>query len=406
MKKSFCVLFAAVLVAAAVTSCKEKVENDKYEVVTLDNDAGESSVILYGKLGPDAEPSLVSDAGFLVSDKKGFAEDDAFVFSTPVSGGEFSSDVDYFGISGKRGETYYYRAYIIMDEQHYTGREKSFKIPTLKVTGISLNYSSYIAVVGDPRLVLKATVVPEEAGDKGVKWASSDSKVASVTQAGVVTFVAKGEADITATTNDGGFEAKCHIKVKAACPDGGVDLGLSVFWAVKSVGGSSVGDYGSYYAWGETKPKTSYTRANYAFGNFTYDDPSRYNASDGKNVLMSGDDAAAVNFKGSWRMPTETDFKELLAGCTYKMTTLYGKNGMLLTSKSNSKTLFLPAAGIWDEGSGLNSLGAHGYYWSASLYSGNNYRQGVMLHFNYTSGAPELKGYARYYGASVIAVSD
>ena len=79
---------------------------------------------------------------------------------------------------------------------------------------------------------------------------------------------------------------------------------------------------------------------------------------------------------------------------------------MLLTSKSNSKTLFLPAAGIWDEGSGLNSLGAHGYYWSASLYSGNNYRQGVMLHFNYTSGAPELKGYARYYGASVIAVSD
>ena len=41
-----------------------------------------------------------------------------------------------------------------------------------------------------------------------------------------------------------------------------VDLGLSVLWATSNVGASSPSDYGDYYAWGETKTKSSYTEGN------------------------------------------------------------------------------------------------------------------------------------------------
>ena len=41
-----------------------------------------------------------------------------------------------------------------------------------------------------------------------------------------------------------------------------VDLGLSVKWAMCNVGASSPEEYGDYYAWGETKTKSSYDSNN------------------------------------------------------------------------------------------------------------------------------------------------
>lgn len=38
-----------------------------------------------------------------------------------------------------------------------------------------------------------------------------------------------------------------------------VDLGLSVKWATCNVGAQTPEEYGEYYAWGETRPKTIYT---------------------------------------------------------------------------------------------------------------------------------------------------
>ena len=42
-----------------------------------------------------------------------------------------------------------------------------------------------------------------------------------------------------------------------------VDLGLSVKWATCNVGADSPSEYGDYFAWGETEPKTSYSKGNY-----------------------------------------------------------------------------------------------------------------------------------------------
>ena len=49
--------------------------------------------------------------------------------------------------------------------------------------------------------------------NKNLKWVSSDEKIATVTQNGVVTGVSEGNADIVITTEEGGFEAKCTVRV-------------------------------------------------------------------------------------------------------------------------------------------------------------------------------------------------
>ena len=65
--------------------------------------------------------------------------------------------------------------------------------------------------------MLKATVGPKSAGNKTVKWTSSNKKVATVTSKGVVKAKKEGTVTITATAKDGsGKKATCKITVKKA----------------------------------------------------------------------------------------------------------------------------------------------------------------------------------------------
>ena len=82
------------------------------------------------------------------------------------------------------------------------------------VTGVSLDKKELPLVVGQTQ-TLTATVAPDNATDKTVKWASSDAKVATVDSVGKVTAVAAGEAIITVTTTDGSFTATCTVTVSA-----------------------------------------------------------------------------------------------------------------------------------------------------------------------------------------------
>lgn len=60
---------------------------------------------------------------------------------------------------------------------------------------------------------LKATIFPENASDKSLKWGSSDVSVATVDAYGNVKAEGNGEATVFVSSSDGGFTAYCNVKV-------------------------------------------------------------------------------------------------------------------------------------------------------------------------------------------------
>ncbi len=81
------------------------------------------------------------------------------------------------------------------------------------VTDVEFAYDSYNLPFGRKHK-LTATIVPSNAVNKRLTWESSNSTIASVDQTGLVTVGSTaGTATITVTTEEGGFEATCEIKV-------------------------------------------------------------------------------------------------------------------------------------------------------------------------------------------------
>ncbi len=89
---------------------------------------------------------------------------------------------------------------------------KKEKDKSVAVTEVRLNKASVTLVEGDTE-ELMATVMPENATDKGIEWKSSDESVAAVSQTGLVTALKEGSSAITVITNDGGLKATCDVTV-------------------------------------------------------------------------------------------------------------------------------------------------------------------------------------------------
>ena len=90
---------------------------------------------------------------------------------------------------------------------------------TQLVTGITLTPDSKTLTKKGETVQLTATVTPDNAANKKVTWTSSDSKVATVDENGLVTAVANGTAIITVTTEDGGETATAEITVNISSED-------------------------------------------------------------------------------------------------------------------------------------------------------------------------------------------
>ncbi len=186
-----------------------------------------------------------------------------------------------------------------------------------------------------------------------------------------------------------------------------VDLGLSVCWATTNIGATNEGDYGDYYAWGETATKNDYSWSTYKYcqGSETtltkYCTSSDYGTVDNKTQLDLADDAARQVWGGKWRMPTYDELNELSAQCTWTWTTRNGHNGYLVTGPSG-KSIFLPPAGS-RSGTGLNIGGSYGYCWSSSLITASPLSARVL--YFYGSGHRMDSG-SRYYGRSVRPVTE
>ena len=93
------------------------------------------------------------------------------------------------------------------------GYERTVTPETVPVSQITLNKAETSISVGNSE-TLTATVAPENATIKALKWASSDENVATVAPDGTVTAVKVGTVTITATAADGsGKSAVCKVTV-------------------------------------------------------------------------------------------------------------------------------------------------------------------------------------------------
>ena len=141
-----------------------------------------------------------------------------------------------------------------------------------------------------------------------------------------------------------------------------VDLGLpsGTLWATCNVGANSPEEFGGYFAWGETSPKSEHQSYNYALGFWDSDYPDcnmiKYNSSDGLTVLLPENDAARENMGGEWRMPTAEQMRELSSNTTLSQHTINGIKGCLLTSRNNGRTIFFPYMG-WSQNGEIYNVG-------------------------------------------------
>ena len=78
---------------------------------------------------------------------------------------------------------------------------------------------SEISIVEDENITLTASVLPAEAENKSVSWASSNESVATVNSNGLITACGVGSAVITATTVDGKYTDTCDVRVVAKDQD-------------------------------------------------------------------------------------------------------------------------------------------------------------------------------------------
>lgn len=134
-----------------------------------------------------------------------------------------------------------------------------------------------------------------------------------------------------------------------------VDLGLAsgLLWAETNVGAESAAQAGSYFAWGETQTKTSYTADNAAW----------YGTEHTGN-LTAAEDAATALWGEGVRTPTYAEMTDLMQNCVWTWTALDGTKGYRVSSATNGNSVFLPVTGRYS-GETLDNL-TLGNYWTSS----------------------------------------
>ncbi|MBO6025590.1 MAG: hypothetical protein J6P83_12170 [Bacteroidales bacterium] len=261
--------------------------------------------------------------------------------------------------------------------------------------------------------------------ERGICWSTSHNPTTSGSHANSGTGTGSFTVNMTGLTANTTYYVRAYAinsqgtaygsEVSFTTNGGGgghtyVDLGLpsGLLWATCNLGAETPEDYGDYFAWGETQPKSDYSWGTYQYCMGSNNTLTKYcnNASYGYNgftdnltTLQPSDDAATANWGSDWRMPTKEEWQELYQNTTHTWTTQNGVYGRLFTA-SNGNSLFLPAAGS-RHGASLDDAGTGGYFWSSSLLTEN---PGSAWYLGFGSGYCFMHNYDRDYGRSVRPV--
>lgn len=145
-----------------------------------------------------------------------------------------------------------------------------------------------------------------------------------------------------------------------------VDLGLSVKWGSCNLGASSNSGRGDYFAWGETTPKSYFTKENYKY----WDVETSSYINIGNEISGTEYDPATVMLGEGWRMPTKEECEELMNGCTRHATSTSGTTYFFVfTSKTNGNTI---SFGGYSTASPSYGFGDYGAYFLSSTLTYNS----------------------------------
>ena len=326
-------------------------------------------------------------------------------------------------------------------ESSITFKHRGFEVmtPWYKYSDkISLT-GNYISAVQGDQTDAESSVITIPASMTGtiVSWyIPADNKIGGTSEATINNAKLKAVVNGTAvTTIDALSSAKTLVRGNAYymeanwdgstlyfsnefCPDGNhphaIDLGLpsGTKWACCNVGTNTPAGCGDYFAWGETAPKSAYTKYSYKWfiggdnHNISkYCGSSDYGTVDGRIELELEDDAAYVNWGTQWRMPSLPQLYELFNNCTSEWTIVNGMGGYLFKSKTNDKAIFFPAVG-WVY-NGIQGLGEDGEYWLRTYSYDYWPHQAHILGFRNGDSLTSMLTaayYSRQYGAIVRAV--
>lgn len=182
-------------------------------------------------------------------------------------------------------------------------------------------------------------------------------------------------------------------------------------WAEKNIGAVNPFDFGHYFWWGDaigcrnennTWIASDGISLDLAFNNsivpiqcdyFRLQDDG-WITSDG--VLVPEHDTAHVKWGGDWRMPTKSEFYDLINKCDWIWTMINGVNGYIVRGRNNYvlKNIFLPCAG---NASSFSDCCSFGNYWSSCPNSDSSFAWSL----GFTSGYRDTFCYSRSLGMSV-----
>lgn len=144
---------------------------------------------------------------------------------------------------------------------------------------------------------------------------------------------------------------------------GSVDLGLSVLWTNMDIGAASADSHGDFFRWGATTPFQGDSN-NYYTGN--------------KDITpYSGYDTATQLWGSAYRMPTLSEFQELIDNCDITIETSdNGVVGRRFTSRVEGYTdrsIFIPNSGVFTYNSSYRySINSENSHWTSTNSDGGN----------------------------------
>lgn len=168
-----------------------------------------------------------------------------------------------------------------------------------------------------------------------------------------------------------------------------VDLGLpsGIRWAKCNLDVSKASkftdnpeDFGSYFSWGNiTGHNANNQHVLDPAYTFNFESYALTIGSTIQNTLAPQQDAARVLLGSPWRMPSRTNFRELLDNTIVTEETVNGVAGFLFTSKADAnKSIFLPNAGFFKATGYANTTN----YWSVSYNKESNYGYALLVDIN------------------------